>query len=555
MSRLAGIFYFDSRPVSTAEEEQLGSGPVFRAPGLAMISPGACACAWDGRLDSGGEQPAAAALEQGPDGFRALIGDWSLALWDAARRAVVLASDYAGIRPLYYARTAEQLRWSSSLADLVRWTGAAALDETYAAGFLLRGSAPGRTPYRGIHPAANGEAIRIGGRGEERHRFWDLPCGAEIRLAGDKEYEERLLDLFREAVEVRLKPHARVCAELSGGLDSSSVVAMAARLGADVTTLSYTSAGGIDEKYFTAVEGHFGFPALRLPLDARSYAAADATGAAPAPWVQRLRSLVRQLEGTGITAVLTGQMGDFTMGDMVDDSDQVAGFLRRGEIRRSLGEAYAWSQALRSPIYPILWRALRMAVSSWTPAEAASTSSGDSITPALRGKLEPPNPSRELSWRAAPPELRRRFRTLAGALRSRSLETPEALQPLTYTHPYAHRPLVEFMLSIPPAVVCGPGETRRLMRRAFSGLLPESVLKRRSKGSYGDAFRAALAPMAGEMLRTPGDIRLIEMGLAESASLLSRLDGFIQGLESNDHQLRNLILFEYWLRRSGISGA
>src|SRR5208283_2897698 len=96
---------------------------------------------------------------------------------------------------------------------------------------------------------------------------------------------------------------------------------------------------------------------------------------------------------------------------------------------------------------------------------------------------------------------------------------------------------------------------RRLMRRAFAGLLPPAILKRRSKGTYERVYRQALVPMAAELLKQPGDIRMVEFGYVDRSSITERLTRFREGLDCNESQLRQLILFEFWLRNSKNSGA
>jgi asparagine synthase (glutamine-hydrolysing) len=154
----------------------------------------------------------------------------------------------------------------------------------------------------------------------------------------------------------------------------------------------------------------------------------------------------------------------------------------------------------------------------------------------------------EYNWRAAPPDRRRRFRAMAGMLATRRLQTPEALRRFSFTHPFAHRPLVEFILTIPPAQLCGPGEPRRLMRRAFQGLLPAAVLRRRSKASFADVFDGAFLPMAASLQQQPDRLLTVELGYVDRAGLLDRLERYAQGLECNAGQLRAIILLEYWLR-------
>ena len=128
------------------------------------------------------------------------------------------------------------------------------------------------------------------------------------------------------------------------------------------------------------------------------------------------------------------------------------------------------------------------------------------------------------------------------------------MEHLSFTHPFTHRPLVEFMLSIPPEEVCRPGKPRHLMRRGFAELLPDAVLHRKSKAVFGAVFDQCLAPMAAEMLRHPERIRSVEMGFVDRASLLDRLERFGKGLDCNLPQLRAVILFEFWLRSSPFGG-
>jgi asparagine synthase (glutamine-hydrolysing) len=492
-----------------------------------------------------------------PD-LRDLAAEWSFAAWEPSSRAVTLATDPAGVRPLYYSLDDRRLLWSTSLTELVRAAGASELDERYAAAFLSHRNPGDRTPYLGIRSVPPGHSLRITSGHATFDRYWDLPVGAELCLADERDYETRLLDLFRDALESRVRGHKHVCAELSGGLDSSSVVSMAAGLHAGLSTVSYTHPGAADAPFIAEVEAKCGLAATHLDVADSPFVSPTATGgAAPAWWEPRYHALARHLSSLGATALLTGQLGDLMMGNTFDDSDQVAGFLRRRELRAAGQEAYLWSRSLRIPIYPILWRALRMTLSSWTPepSDDLSPTAGQarvtetSLTARLaRAADEAAANPYEYTWRSAPPERRRRFRAVARMLSSQRLRVPEPLQHIAYAHPFADRRLVEFMLTVPPAMVCRPGAPRFLQRRAFRDILPERVLQRRSKASFGDVFTAALRPMAAEMLAHPDRLRTVERGYVDRATLLPRLERYGQGLDCNGLQLQTVILFEYWLR-------
>jgi len=233
---------------------------------------------WDGRIDNRGDllphlkellgsETGDAALALAAyqrwetSGLVHLVGDWSAVIRDPARRAIVLASDFAGVRPLYYHVQPGRVLWSGQLQSLVEAAGIGELDEQWAAGFLTHGGCPNRTPYRGIYSVPPGHAVCVTVGGTSVRRFWELPVRDEIRYRGEWRYEEQLRALFEEAVAVRLQSPSPVLAELSGGLDSSSVVCMANQLmrsGAAgvpcLASLSFLWPNSLDEPFIREVE-------------------------------------------------------------------------------------------------------------------------------------------------------------------------------------------------------------------------------------------------------------------------------------------------------------
>jgi len=129
----------------------------------------------------------------------------------------------------------------------------------------------------------------------------------------------------------------------------------------------------------------------------------------------------------------------------------------------------------------------------------------------------------------------------------RRLQPPEPLQHLDYTHPFAHRPLVEFLMTVPADVLCRPGEPRKLMRRALSDLWPPKLRKRRSKGLFDAPWLEALRPIARHLFKAP-QLEVAERGCVDRTSVLSRLERLSAGLDCNEPQLRQIILLELWLR-------
>lgn len=147
----------------------------------------------------------------------------------------------------------------------------------------------------------------------------------------------------------------------------------------------------------------------------------------------------------------------------------------------------------------------------------------------------------------ARPERRRYFHALSTMLELRILQSPQLLQHLDYTHPFAHRPLVEFLMTVPVDVLCRPGEPRRLMRSALSDLWPSKLQQRRSKGVFNAPWQEALRPLARVLLNARR-LHLVERGFVDRASVFSRLQRLAAGLDCNESQLRYVVLLELWLR-------
>ena len=534
---------------------------------------------WNGRLDnrsdllaqlrdslhgeSSNAAIARAAFERwGTDGLVHLIGDWSLVLCD--QKTIVLASDFAGVRPLYYHVRGGRVQWSNRLQSLVEETSITELDEQYIAGFLTFGGYPNRTPYKDIYSVPPGHAVCVSANETKIKRFWSMPIGDTIRYRNKQRYEEQLRALFREAVAVRLQTQSPVLAELSGGLDSSSVVCIAhelVRTGAvrapRLDGVSFTWRKSQDEPFIREVEAHCGIQSARISthdvplLD-------DVNGPLPEAFQTLFRSVAATARRAGATTILTGQNGDLLMGNWFDDHLQVAAPLRRFQFGRALETAVAWAKLLRLPVYRILWHAAQAALPpSLTPATIYTTADGSYAPKSVETSLVPVFCNRtgasdvasfiSNDWLHAAPERRKHFYSLSLALELRTLQSPEPLQHLDYTHPFAHRPLVEFLMTVPADVLCGPGEPRKLMRAALSDLWPHKLRERRSKGSFSAPWQEASRPLARALLNAK-KLHSVDLGFVDQASVRARLERLCLGLDCNEAQLRQVILLELWLR-------
>ena len=531
---------------------------------------------WDGRLDNRAaiEQMVGATVAQASDGavvlaayerhssraLREAIGDWSIVIRDGRRGELVLASDYAGVRPLYYRILGQQVMWSTHLPSLVAATGSHDdLDEHYIRGFLERGSGAHRTPFAGIECVPAGHAVHISAKAVTRERLWTPPLQARLTYADPRDYDEQFRTLFAEAVAVRLQTAAPVLAELSGGLDSSSVACVADWLirsgrvpAPSLHTVSYVHELSTDLTFIQAVERFRGRPGVHLSTHQYPLVAATHAGISmPSGWGPPHEAATQVARAHGAGVLLTGQAGDLATGNWLDDSLQVAGAVRRGRLAQAVTESIAWSRVTARPTAHILARAALAALPAplaprrifeREPAGAAAC-----LTAELRRRTATPGPSPFADeWRAAAPERRSHVLALAAMREVRALQRLEEAPQLDYTHPFSHRPLIEFLFSIPAEVLCRPGRPRALMRRALADLWPTRLRRRRSKSLFGAAWIDALRPLATTML-AQRSWHVAERGWVDRARAAGKLARLIHGLDAEDPEPRHIILLEHWL--------
>ncbi len=179
------------------------------------------------------------AYEQyGADCVRHFRGMFAFALWDEPRQALFLARDRVGKKPLFYAHTPEQFVFASELQALVEHPAVSrAIDLAAIDAYLTYGYIPApATAYQGVHklPPAHHLRLRlpIHGRGSadcKVERYWQLQYGPKQHLS-EQEALEGLRSVLEEAVRLRMIADVPLGALLSGGVDSSLVVALMSRL-------------------------------------------------------------------------------------------------------------------------------------------------------------------------------------------------------------------------------------------------------------------------------------------------------------------------------------
>ena len=567
MSTQSGIFTFgDAAAILTQGTDGVWLGE-RRTPGLSR-APSGLVATFDGRVDNRDDllrglgiassdvpddaQLALAVFDRWRiDGLRWIVGDWSLVVWDGAQRELHLARDYMGARPLHYCIDSRYAAWSSDLAGLVTRTGRSeTLSDRFAAGFMSLRLAPEITPYNGVCAVPPGVCVSISGGGRVTpRRFWTLEAG-EIRYPDPRLYEEQLYALWRDAVQARLRTEGTVWAELSGGLDSSSVVCMAdllirraavpARAIRLVSHATLQSPEGDERRFIAEVERQVGVCSEIVGVE-DCQEQIDRERAWVTPYALHGVGLetVRRVQAAGGRVVLSGRLGDAIMGCQPDNSVAVFDDLSRGAVLAALANLRAWSRATRKPF-------IELALKLFAPPIHMPPDAGAALLAApLQAML------REIPRAEVPRGVRRSKRALArmvlGYSAGARLDIPDRPPDIVYTYPFAHRPLVDLMLAIPGEQLSAPGATRSLMRRAFASFVPPRVLRRLSKGYYPPAAFRAARGLAASMLPVT-DLEVVQRGWIDPSQLRAAIQTLTVGGGQSGGEIHAVLRLERWLQ-------
>lgn len=200
--------------------------------------------------------------EKGPALLDDVRGMFAFALFDTRRRALMLARDRVGKKPLFWHDDGRRLVFASELKSLMLDPSVPReVDPKSVADFLTFQYVPSpQSIFRGVRKLPPGHRLLCDANGPRVERYWSLPVEPDPSI-GPHEAVERLRELLAEAVRIRLMSDVPLGAFLSGGIDSSAVVALMARAsGSPVKTFSIGfDAGDFSElEHARAVARHLG---------------------------------------------------------------------------------------------------------------------------------------------------------------------------------------------------------------------------------------------------------------------------------------------------------
>lgn len=465
--------------------------------------------------------------EWGTEAFERFTGFWALALYDARRGAVLLARDRLGKAPLYLARYGGRLWWASEIKALVAGAGRQALRVRPQAvsDFVVHGwrDIDGRTFYEGIEsfPAASHAWLRTDGPFHVE-RWWELPrARLRERDLSPEEAAAGLRARLDEALRVRLRADVPVGVELSGGVDSSALVGLAAAAGRPVRayTICYPGSDADEQHWARQV-------AERYPeqVDYRvvSHAPEDFFAGADAyvahmeepfhsPNMLANQAIWRAEAEQGVRVSIGGGAGDELLAGYPSVYFQpfLASLVRSGRLVRLAREAAAYSEApvargSRAQLHRMrlaFGRALRESLPLRERARARAAFAARMAGLPVRELPEPHR--RPLS--GVESLLREQMGPWKLAYWLRSGHTNHMQVPVELRAPFLDHRVVEYAMGLPVGVLIRDGWHKWVLRKAVEDLLPPQIVWRRRKTGFPFPYEQWLGESRERFFAALGD--------------------------------------------------
>jgi asparagine synthase (glutamine-hydrolysing) len=511
--------------------------------------------------------------EYGVDFLQRIDGMYALAVWDARRARLLLARDRLGIKPLFYYSDGSRLLFASELKALLADPGVECRIDNGALGNFFKFMSipdPEQTIFRGIKRLAPGHYLLVERDNVSIHEYWDV---AEVAVDGPANLEASIHDFrrrFKDAVKSHMVADVPVGTFLSGGVDSSSIVAMAAQdTDGPLRTfaMSFTGLADFDESvhasrvaalYQTKHEIFEMTPDLVAALPQVVWHGDEPSGISSSLGVYFLAQAARQ----HVKVVLTGDGGDevfagypwrhqasLTLGPRMVKAGRKFGALwaaglSRGRTRRRINKAMSRIVASPGDRYALC-------LSLYTHEELAELLAPEvfeAIDVAGRGAIERYYDKFERAGALN----RKLYADIKSTLVSEMLTKVDRMTMafgLEARVPFLDWRLVQWAFTLPDSHKLRGGEGKYIVKRAMKDALPADILYRKKHGFNIPLRRWMTRDLAEFISDTLHSSRFKERGVVRphvTDILLGRLS---DGIENCSNHVFELISLELWFQR------
>jgi asparagine synthase (glutamine-hydrolysing) len=509
--------------------------------------------------------------EKGPGFGEELRGMYGIAVWDQTRRRAVLVRDRLGIKPLYWARSGDLLVFASELKSLLA-SGLVDVTLDYEAidAYLTLGFVPAPlTPLAHVSKLLPGHQLVIEDGDFKIEPYWSYPePQVDAPRLTDDEYGEGLLEVLDEAVRLRLMSDVPLGAMLSGGLDSSLIVALMARhMGEPVKTFSVGFAEDTrfnelaDARYVSSVYGtdhhelELSFLDDSLDLSELVWCLDEPLADLSALGFEALS----QLAARHVTVALSGQGADELLGGY--KKHRAASLVGAwNSLPAPVGRA-GTAVALRGPKrFARAARTLAAPDAADRVIEMSGRLGGGLRESLYRGPLEGKSGAAALAaLRAA--QAPSTCDPLAATLHlDAQLALPDMMlhyfdrasmaHSLEVRVPFLDHRVVEYCARIPSDLKVRRLQTKYLLKRESSGIVPKRIIHKRKLGFFRGSTQTWLQE---QLRRTVPELLLgsdLRCGEFLDANMVQRLGvAHRDGTDfSNGQLLTAVLMLESWLR-------
>jgi asparagine synthase (glutamine-hydrolysing) len=476
--------------------------------------------------------------------FACLTGDWSLALWSHSDRSLYLARDHAGTRSLYFEQVGDCIYWSTYLETFFVEEQSRSLEKRFAVRHIAGLDSCDLTPYSGIMAVTPAHFVRFHENSLEHRSHWNWLQHKAVFYSSDAEYEAHFLSLFKQAVERRTGPGAPILAELSGGMDSTSIVCMSDQLRKEtqdgpeqlLDTISYYDDSEPDwdeRRYFELTERHRSKRGVHL-----SSSLANRTFQLPSEnpslyllpgadlyTSKREAELKQVLDCGAYRVILSGIGGDEVLGGVPTPDPELGDCFVSGKPRKLVARTLDWCLIDRTPLAHRLFHTAGYVARLYPHADAGRSSMPGWLADAVISKRHPFERVRpmhgKLGW--CPSSI-----SNAAAWWSVLNSLPNSAHNIAIRYerryPFLDKDLVNFLFQIPRSQIVRPGQRRSLMRRALKNIVPNVILDRPRKGFIRRALPSLLQAEKPRLLSLFERSRLGDCGLIDEGLLRKRLN-------------------------------
>jgi len=511
-------------------------------------------------------------------------GMFAFALWDRKQQTFFMARDRLGVKPMHYALTDDGfLVFGSELKTITAWPGFRRdIDDEAVEDYFAYGYVPEpRTIYKAALklPPGHRLLIRRGKPVPSPESYWDVPFQPHAPMTLEEANEE-FIARFREATKIRMVAEVPLGAFLSGGVDSSAVVAMMAGLSdlpVKTCAIAFTDPEYDESPYARQVAARYRTEhhVHTLAADdislvgelARLYDEPYADSSAMPTY--RVCQLARQ----DVTVALSGDAGD----------ESFIGYRRyrwHGIEEKTRRKIPMW---LRGPVFGALGRWYPKL--DWAPQflrakttfqalgrdSVAGYFHGVSIcTDPVRARIFSPAFKKRLNGYNAVEVMRRHDRNnptrdiygqvqyldmktyLVGDINTK-VDRASMAHALEVRAPFLDHKLVEWVSGLPSSLKLHDGESKYLLKKSMEAYLPNDVLYRKKRGFSIPLAAWFRGPLKDTLLAAMTSQRMADTGLFDMAALRAMAEEHCSGRSEHSAALWSLLMFEAFLRNQETS--